>query len=198
MRPDVNSAARTLVDVDVDSPVKESVTPFASLSISGQSFPVNGLDFDYAEYSSQQLGDVMSQLLERNFLVQKSAIVLEWLAKNSVATGGAVQLKPEFYFCPVLIGSDGAPVALYELVETIDGLINYDKIKEELPSLSYNQIYSAIAFLRKAAQFNITGRDIDDLEDEELAQDEELIAELKRALADQEITRVLNPGERDV
>jgi len=124
--------------------------------------------------------------------------IVEFLNKASESTGNYVQVRPDMSYCPVLIGRDGSTVFLYEFVEVLDGVVDYDKIIQELPSLSYAQIHGAISFLRKMAQFNLAGKDIDELEDEFLAQDETFIEGLKRALADQEITRVLNPSERDV
>ncbi|MGH9427954.1 MAG: hypothetical protein ACRD2L_16845, partial [Terriglobia bacterium] len=100
-------------------------------------------------------------------------------------------------YCPFLHGSDEKPVFLYELVEVIDGVIDYDEIKEELPTLSVAQISGAIAFLRKVAQFNSDDVDLDELEDLKLAQDETFLNELRAALADQETMRVLNFPQSD-
>lgn len=106
--------------------------------------------------------------------------------------GGYIQLSPDFAHLPILIGNDNEPVALYELVETLDGLVDFDDIQEEFPNLSYAQIDGAIAFLRKVAQYNSKGIDVDDLEDEAMAQDQEFLRELREALADQETFRVFD------
>jgi hypothetical protein len=115
----------------------------------------------------------------------------------SKTTGGYVRILPELSWCPVLIGSDQRIIPLYQVVEAIDGLVDYDAIREEFPTLSYAQIHGALSFLRKIAQLNIKGIDIDEMEDEELAQDENFMTELRRGFADQEISRVLNFDERN-
>jgi hypothetical protein len=93
---------------------------------------------------------------------------------------------------PALIGSDERPVFLYQFVEALDGLVDYDSIKETFPTLSYAQIDGAMSFLRKAAQLNARGVDIDELESEADADDARLIDALRNALNDRETSRVLN------
>ena len=102
-----------------------------------------------------------------------------------------MKLLEEYDYFPVLIGRDGRPIPVFMLVEALDGAVDYDHIKEQLPALSYSQIHGAIAFLRKVSQLNLHGLDIDELEDELDAQDGELINELESGLADKEIARVL-------
>ncbi len=130
-------------------------------------------------------------------LAKKSKVfsVLEMFSEWNEASGGYVKLLPELRFCPVLVGDDDKPVPLYELIEVIDGVVDYNEIQDEFPGLSFAQIDGAISFLRKIAQFNILGVDFDDLEDEMLAEDEGLLEELRNALANQEISRVLDFGE---
>ena len=115
------------------------------------------------------------------------------LHRASEATGGYVRLPSECYYCPVLFGHDDSIVPLFEFVEVLDTVVDYDKIKDELPSLSYAQIHGSLMFLRKVAQFNITDKDID----EELADESTFLDDLRRAFADQEKTRVLSFNERD-
>jgi hypothetical protein len=119
------------------------------------------------------------------------------LYRASKATGDYVKLLPSYHFCPALIGDDDKMVGLYHFVEVLDGIIDYDKIKEELPNLSYAQINGSMMFLRKVAQFNIKDIDIDELEDEQFEDDPVFLDELKRAFADQETTRVLSVDKRD-
>lgn len=114
------------------------------------------------------------------------------LLECSTATGGYVQIMPELGCLPTLIGSDSRPVFLYEFVEVLDGLLDYDGIKEDFPTLTYAQINGAMAFLRRVAQFNVRGVDIDLLEDESDANDSELINALRTALNDRETSRVLH------
>jgi hypothetical protein len=122
----------------------------------------------------------------------RNVAVFKALLRCSVSTGGYVQITPEYGWMPTLIGNDERPVFLYQLVEVLDGLVDYDSIKQEFPTLSYAQISGAIAFLRKAAQHNGSGVDIDALEDEADAENPQLIDALRTALNDREISRVLN------
>lgn len=126
----------------------------------------------------------------------ESTILL--LYKASKKTGGYVRMKPDFSYCPYLPGTDLKPVFLSEVVEAIDGLIDYDEIKEDLPTLSIAQIGGAIAFLRKVAQFNSDDVDLDELEDSEIFSDQNFLGELRAALEDKETMRVLNSNERDI
>ncbi len=118
------------------------------------------------------------------------------LARAGRATGDYVKLLPSCHFCPMLAGDDTGIVWLYQFVEALDGLIDYDRIREELP-LSYAQINGAFMFLRKVAQFNVKDIDIDKLEDEELETDNAFVAQLRQAISDQETTRVFTQDERD-
>src|SRR5437764_6184681 len=83
--------------------------------------------------------------------LQNTALLLH---RASEATGGYVKLLPQCHYCPVLIDAHDKAVPLFEFVEVLDGIIDYDQIKEELPSLSYAQIHGSMLFLRKVAQFN--------------------------------------------
>lgn len=118
--------------------------------------------------------------------------VFKILIECSTATGGYVQFQPELGYLPALIDNNSRPVFVYQFVEALDNLIDYERVKEEFPSLSYAQIDGAIAFLRKVAQLNVRGIDIDALEDDADAQDAELIGELRTALSDRETARVLH------
>ncbi|HZG52772.1 MAG TPA: hypothetical protein VEZ40_11615 [Pyrinomonadaceae bacterium] len=118
--------------------------------------------------------------------------LLKMFIECSTVTGGYVHINPQLGCLPALIGSDNEPIYLYEFVEVLDGLIDYDAITEEFPTLTYAQIGGALAFLRKTAQFNARGVDIDALEDEADANDPELINALRVALNDRETSRVLH------
>jgi hypothetical protein len=117
------------------------------------------------------------------------------LVELSIETGGYVQLQPQYYHLPMLIGNDSQPVYLYEIVEAIDEFLDYDKIQEEYPTLSFSQIAAAVSFLRKAAQINSRNVDIDELEDANDARNPELIAALRNALADTEVACVFSDTE---
>ena len=119
-------------------------------------------------------------------------LVTNWLAKASEKSGNSVELRPEYAFCPVMMGEDSNPVFLYHFVEVVEELLAYKSVQEELPTLSITQIGGAIAYLRKVAQFNTKDVDIDALEDSVLVNDEGFLSELKQGLEDREIARVLN------
>jgi len=142
---------------------------------------------------------VQSEDIGRIEVVQETTVyaqiapnVLDLLVRASEITGSYVELSPEFYFCPVLKDNTGRVVPLYEFVEILDELIDYEDIKEELPTFSFTQINGAISFLRKIAQFNTADIDIDAVIDEDLVQDPNFLNELRRGIADQESNHVLN------
>ena len=128
-----------------------------------------------------------------NFIYKLEMInVLSLLSKANNITGGYISLTEEFYFCPFLIDMNKHLIPLYEFIEVLDDAVDYDKIKERLPTLSFSQIAGAISFLRKIAQFNALDKDLDEYLDEEFEQSEEFLSELKKAFADKEVSRVLN------
>ena len=196
MYPKENSAASSSIKVEADSKSAKNVT--TSSQAGYQVLDARKLAYNDTGYSPAGISQQMGSLLEQSHQTQKLLSVLDTLANVSDSAGGYVQLRPEYRFCPVLIGSDNQAIPLYEFVEVIDGLVDYEGIREAFPNLSYAQIHGAISFLRKLAQFNASGIDMDDLEDESITEDEALMDELKRALADQEITRVLNLNKRDL
>lgn len=134
----------------------------------------------------------LKRILHSVDAAQQTAHVLLAFSEFSEATGGHVQLRPEYHYVPVLIGDDGEAVPLYHFVEVLDGLVGYDQIRQALPTLSYGQIDGAISFLRKVAQYNPREIDFDELEDEEIRSNPAFLNELRRALADKETSRVLN------
>ncbi len=111
----------------------------------------------------------------------------------SQSTGKAVQLLPDYGNVLALIGNDSKPVLLYELVEQIDGIVDYTQLVEAFPSLSFGQISSALSFLRKVAQFNTKGVDIDAVEDLIFEQSEDFKETVIENASYPEVTRVLNP-----
>ena len=125
---------------------------------------------------------------------QRIVEVVDVFNELSKKTGGYVQLRPEFSYCPVLMGNDNQPVFLFQFVEVLDEMVDFSNIREELPTISFAQIDGAISFLRKLAQFNSKDFDIDNFADEELIQNERFLNELRQAFTHQETTRVLNLG----
>lgn len=107
----------------------------------------------------------------------------------NASAGEYVVIRPEYSFCPVLMTSQ-EPIFLFEFVDVLDGLINYDRVKEELPGISYAQIHGAISFIRKLLQFNVRGLDPDDLLEEMQHNDTELFDQLRRSIST-ENSRVL-------
>ena len=118
--------------------------------------------------------------------------IAEFYASVSETSGGFVQVRSEHACLPLMIGSDGQPVFLYMLVEFLDEYADYGELKGEFPTLSYGQIAGAMSFLRKLAQFNLSGIDIDKEEDDSLENSEEFQAIIERAVKDQETLRVLD------
>jgi len=135
---------------------------------------------------------VESQLDE----LAKRVGLLRTMSYISNTTGGHVKFHEEYGYIPILIGNDNRPVLLLRLVEILDGLIDYEMLQSELPTLSLSQIDGAIQFIRKLSQINSRGIDLDDLEDEEDMQDDELMVALRASLANQEIARVLFDDNR--
>lgn len=123
---------------------------------------------------------------------RKGEGVLQTLQKFNDATGKYIQFPSEYYHLPALQDSRGEYLFLYELVEFLEEIIDFDSITEEYPGLSLAQIDGAISFLRKVAQWNSSGQDIDDLEDSFVAQDQELIDELRSSIANEGVARVLD------
>ncbi len=114
-----------------------------------------------------------------------------FLAQASEKSGGVVIISPHYDCLPILIGNDGEPVRLYELVEEWDSLTDYDDIQERFPTLSYMQVAGAIAFIRKITQFNSRQEDVDAFVSHEIESNPDFQQELRDALADREMARVL-------
>jgi hypothetical protein len=106
-------------------------------------------------------------------------------------------MESETKFLPYLRGSDGEPVYLYNLVEVIEEVVDFDEVLAELPTLTFSQVAAAVSFLRKVAQINSTGADIDSVEDQADASNPELIEALRNALNEEEGTRVFSDPQQD-
>lgn len=191
----VKLAAKQAISISIDSPLPPKMEVPESRAVVASVY-LNPLDYDQA-FSPENVTRVTTNIFDQTLHIQKALSVVESLLRASVATGSHVQLVPEISFCPVLIGDDKSPVYLYEFVEALEDVVDYDEIKKELPSLSVGQIGGAIAFLRKISQFNVKGIDIDELEDEELVNDAAFLSELRKAFADQEVARVLHDNKSD-
>jgi hypothetical protein len=129
-------------------------------------------------------------------ILRKTTILRELLSLSE-ATGGYVLMESETKFLPYLRGSDGEPVYLYNLVEVIEEVVDFDEVLAELPTLTFSQVAAAVSFLRKVAQINSTGADIDSVEDQADASNPELIEALRNALNEEEGTRVFSDPQQD-
>jgi len=108
--------------------------------------------------------------------------VLGQYSQSNDAVGGPIQLLPQYSFCPVLVQRDQTPIFLFQFVEVLDGLIDYEAVKNQLPGLSFGQIGGAIAFIRKLSQFNLKAIDIDELLESQEATNQTLITNLRAAI----------------
>ena len=129
-------------------------------------------------------------------LTSNSSIVglplLERFERISEETGKAVRVLPEYGNVLALTGSDNKPVLLYEFVEELDNLSDYAELRKAFPNLSFAQIGSALAFLRKVCQFNTKGVDIDELEDA-FENDADFKELMKVHVSNAEASRVFHP-----
>lgn len=125
----------------------------------------------------------------------RAQCVVSMYSSASEYSGGCVKLRHDYKCLPLLERKDMPPVLLYDFVEVIDGLVDYDEVIEEFPGLSYSQVNSALGFLRRLAQFNTAGVDIDEVESKYLSQDEELITALRDAINRGGDDHVLNAPE---
>jgi hypothetical protein len=135
---------------------------------------------------------LINQMLVQGTQAFRVTNILDILNGCSERTGNYIQLLPELGFCPALIDSDNNSIFLYEFVETLDELIDYDAIREEYPGLSFAQIDGAISFLREIAKFNVYNVDLDEFEHEEMVNDQEFLNALRQGLADREVSRMLD------
>lgn len=106
-------------------------------------------------------------------------------------SGGYVKMQRRYKSLALLERKDKSPVFIYQLVQVLDELVDYDEIIAEYPGLSYSQVSGAMGFLRRIAQFNTAGVDVDQVEESHFAEDEELIASLRHAINQGEGKHVL-------
>ncbi len=130
---------------------------------------------------------------EQLITMQVAADSVRIFAAASKATGGFVVIHPNYKFLPVLQGKDDSLVFLYQFVEAIEEKLDYDELKAEYPMLSYGQIAGGIAFLRKLAQFNIENKNIDDIEDQIINEDQGFVRQVRESLTSRTVERVLTP-----
>lgn len=107
------------------------------------------------------IGDYSSSLDEIN-KVFKAIEVFQDISQKSE---GEIKLLEKYGFFPVLIGKDQEPFPLYSFIEVLDGLIEYNEILDEIPSITLTQVQNTMTFLRKLTSINIFNADLDELED---------------------------------
>lgn len=94
-------------------------------------------------------------------------------------------------FLPMFTDRKGNNHMLYEFVETIEGLIDYDDVIKQYPNLNFADVYLIFDFLRGICQHNTKNVDIDDVEDQIICSDPELMDALRKAIADTTPMRTL-------
>ena len=114
--------------------------------------------------TTQSVGAMKNHFSEMASVASSAEVFI----KASERSGGAVIINPRFGCLPMIIGKDNKPVLMYKFVEVLHELVSLAEIKEELPTLSYQQIEGGITFLRDLAQFNVRGLNIDDEEEKHL------------------------------
>ena len=134
----------------------------------------------------------ISEAQENIIYLQERTSFAKYLYDAGQNTGNYVILHKESALLPGLIDNNHEFIPLFRFIEVMDELIDYDRVIQEFPSLSYPHISGAISFLRQVAQFNLRDYNIDEIEDDELVADEKFLSELRQALANKEVTRVLN------
>lgn len=163
----------------------EEISKNFNASQTSSSGPVQAGDLNIMIELTNEAQENITYLQERTSLAG-------YLYNAGQKTGNYVILSKDFGFLPGLIDNNQEFISLFRFIEVMDELIDYDRVIQEFPSLSYSHISGAISFLRKVAQFNLRGYNIDEIMDDELVADEIFLSELRQALANQEVTRVLN------
>ncbi len=113
-------------------------------------------------------------------------------ATASRYSGNCVKLPRELKYIPVLEREGQHPVFLYEFIEALDGHIDYSELVKEFPGLSYTQISSALQFMRRLAQFNTAGIDVDEIEEEAIESNSLFQQQIIKGISSREGMRVLN------
>jgi len=121
---------------------------------------------------------------------QDTRNVESYFRKTAIGSRGVVQFLNNSSL-PVVWGSDGDPVFLYQIVEELDAVTDYGELQARLPTLSIGQIVGSIGYLRKLSQFNTVGIDIDKLENQELESSSAFQAAVLKSMEDKQ-TRVLS------
>ena len=144
----------------------------------------SGLPENISRHLLVMTKQVTKQVLVMTECGDKMATLQQYFKYNN-AVGAPIQLLPQYSFCPVWMERDQRPVFLFQFIEVLDELIDYDEVKERLPELSFRQIGGAIDFIRKLSQFNLKGIDINDFINSDDATNQVLLNNLRSALSAQ-------------
>lgn len=160
----------------------------------------SGLEQDAADFDLQS---VINPLSRRNPAAQSLllSMAMTFRANNisamyrvaSEKNGSFVTIDRRFGFLPLLWGKDQRPVPVYDVVEEIEAILDYDELKSRFPTLSYTQVSATVGFLRSLAQFNSKNVDIDALQDDEIESSQRFQDVVMQAMEDKEVMRVLAP-----
>lgn len=164
--------------------------PHAAEEISFQT--INQDARNKVDLASMQLEIVnrSEMLLTLNYGITELAFTAIYTSA-SARNGNIVKLDEKFAHMPVIIGEEGKPVFLFQLVEEIDSILNYDELQCRFPELSYSQIVAGVGFLRTLSQFNSKNIDVDDLVDSADEADPEFQKQVQESLDLRSDTRVL-------
>ncbi|MBI5878491.1 MAG: hypothetical protein HZB53_12650 [Chloroflexi bacterium] len=132
--------------------------------------------------------------LEAHLAFSTGSPIDDWLTTLAQKSGGLIHILPKYRNMPTLEDKNGRTVFLYELIEAIDGLIDYADIQRDFPALSIGQIDAAMRFIKSMAQYNTSGIDVDELENDFIRDNSAFLSELARAVATKEGTHVLDHG----
>ncbi len=144
---------------------------------------------DYAgDYENISIGNSASSFETYSPIIdeiKKSINAIELFNEISKKTNDEIKLLDIYGFFPVIIGNDQKPIPLYSIIEIIDGMIDYEQIIDQIPTITLQQIQNTFDFLRKLTSINIFNADIDEIENSLDLNDSELIHFLTNALNDE-------------
>lgn len=94
-----------------------------------------------------------------------TVMVLDYFVKANNIARSSIDFNSSYLCLPLVTGSDGVPVFLYQIIESIDENLDYDNMLLDNPTLSKRQIIGSVMFLRQLAHFNTKGLDMDEVEE---------------------------------
>ena len=112
--------------------------------------------------------------------------------RRAAEAGDSIVVDAKYAGLPVVRSTNGEVTPVYEVVDVIDALIDYKQVVQQLPNVGYTQVGDVMAFLRKIAQFNLHGVDIDEYNDTQMESDPAFQEMMIGAVRDEESVRVLD------